>query len=242
MEIGCGDGRILAECAAINPQLSQTGIDLRQKNNQWQTHRARWDGETWIGDDFLVAEPVLLVAIEWLDDVPATVATVNPAGQPVALGPTGDTAALSPADQRWLARWWPGLAPWERAVIGRSRDRAWQWFAQRLAPGSLLVSIDYGHTAARRPSDGGLTAHAAGAQVIPGVGVNVTAGVAIDSLATTVEATGAQRLWRERLRNLPDGFWPHPDGVLARLAHRSQEALLRAPHRFGDFWLVAHRL
>lgn len=243
LEIGCGDGRILTECQFRNPDLPCTGVDVRHPfgPRSWQAVTARWDvsREEWRGAEFLDSRPRLVVAVEWLDDLPAVVAEERNA--PVAVGPDGRTAELSARDRAWLERWWP-LAPGTRAVVGRSRDRAWQWLAERLAPGSVLATIDYGHTADSRPPDGGLTAHLAGQRVTPGPGVNVTAGVAVDSLAAAVESVGAERLWCERLADLPAGFWGAEGTGLAGLALRSQEALLRDPDRFGGFWLVAHRI
>lgn len=249
LEIGVGDGQVLTECKARNADLDCVGVDVRQPSGprSWRSVTARWDvsREEWIGEDFLDSRPLLVVAVEWLDDLPAVVAEQR--NGPVAVGPDGRVGELAVSDLAWLERWWPfaretPVDPGTRAVVGRSRDRAWQWLAERLSPGSVLATIDYGHTARSRPSDGGLAAHVAGRRVSPQPGVNVTAGVAVDSLAAAVEGVGAERLWCERLADLPDGFWEAGAPGLAGLALRSQEALLRDPGRFGGFWLVAHRI
>ncbi|MDO5498825.1 MAG: hypothetical protein Q4F67_03985 [Propionibacteriaceae bacterium] len=234
-------------------------MDVREPagDRAWDYRRLAWDvtAECWRsvgpedGDrtgfaDLLGPErpPLLAYAIEWLDDLPAPVASVDPSAPPVAVGPDGSTAALDTADRQWLARWWPASEP-GRAVVGRTRDAAWRWLAQRLPPGSLLVSVDYGHVRAERPVDGGLAAYRDGLRVEPGPGTNVTAGVAVDALAAAVEETGAQRLWCHRLADLPADFWDRTQRAgLAGLAMRSQVQLLRDPRRFGQFWLVAHRI
>lgn len=236
----------------MDPGVFRLGVDRRPVAGlePAQFLKLRWDcvGESWHGprgEDALVESlcrsgPVLVLATEWLDDLPATVARRSIDGRAQALTPDLRTAPLDPADEQWLARWWPQPG---RAVVGRTRDRAWGWFARRLAPGSLLVTVDYGHVRADRPPDGGLLAHRAGEPVPPQPGANVTAGLAVDSLAAAVEAVGAERLHLTRLADLPAAFWPTAgDGPLTGLARRSQEQLLRDPGRFGGFWLVAHRI
>lgn len=241
VEIGAGDGRILDEYARAG-DLSYLGVDIREQpdGQPWPWVSARWDSaaEEWVGPEFLAERPLLVTAVEWLDDLPAPVAEIAGA-HPLAIVPDGGTSELSTADRAWLKRWWPAGS---RAVVGRPRDRAWEWLARRLAPGSVLATIDYGHTLADRPADGGLTAHLAGHQVAPGPGVNVTAGIAVDSLAAAVEDAGAQRLWCTRLADLPPDFWPIAGSGLNQLSLRSQEALLRDPERFGGFWLIAHQI
>lgn len=241
MEIGVGDGRILEECSKGG--VPCLGVDLRKvaDGDSWRSVKARWDvvREEWVGTPFVDPRPMLILAVEWLDDLAAPVAEQRT--RPVAVGPHGHVGELAAEDRAWLDRWWR-LLPGTRAVVGRPRDRAWQWLAQHVAPGSVLLTIDYGHTADHRPADGGLTAHFGGRRVAPGPGANVTAGVAVDSLAAAVESVGAERLWCERLADLPADFWGTGGPGLAGLALRSQEALLRDPHRFGGFWLVAHRL
>jgi len=252
IDVGSGDGKLLDECSARAHGLQFSGIDVRKfpPSGGWRGITARWDRRTdaWVGEELRIGpEPCLVIAVEWLDDLPAAVAMSDPRSAPaetgpVRMGPDGDSAPLSSAENAWLARWWPHLPPGERAVVGLTRDRAWCWWARRLPPGSVLATIDYGHTIHDRPADGGLAAHVHGVAATPGTGTNVTASVAIDSLTHAVEELGAERLWCGRLMDLPAGFWPRSGSALRRLALRSQEALLRAPERFGNFWLVAHRI
>ncbi|MDO5682669.1 MAG: hypothetical protein Q4G46_07565 [Propionibacteriaceae bacterium] len=245
IEVGHGDGRILTECSQRDPLMAAHGIDVRNIpiDAGWRQITAQWDpvSEQWLGADIPLGDtPQLVIAVEWLDDLPGAVIV---AGDGEAIPGATAIKALTSAEHTWLARWWPNPGPGERAVIGHQRDRAWRWWATRLAPGSVLATLDYGHLANQRPRDGGLSAHRHGERVRPGPGTNVTASVAIDAVASAVEAVGAQRLLCARLMDLPDSFWTvEAQSPLDALALRSQIALLRDPERFGQFWLVAHRI
>ncbi|MFV2116710.1 SAM-dependent methyltransferase [Micromonospora sp. LOL_025] len=145
----------------------------------------------------------LLVATEWLDNVPLDVAAhagdgwryllVDPAtGEETVGDPVGH------ADADWLARWWPapvggadGTGPGlrhpvgARAEIGRTRDDAWAAAVGRLDRG-LALAVDYGHLRDGRPVDGTLTGYRGGRQVppVPDGTRDVTAHVAVDSVAS----------------------------------------------------------
>lgn len=236
IEPGAGDGTLLRALGtrfpaagryALEPRpLALPGVDSRQTG--WDTDTEQWSPAV---DELLdsLTGPGLLVAVEWLDDLPCPV--LEPGGE----------SPLSPADADWLRNWWP---VGEHREVGRTRDRAWAWWAQRLPAGSTLLCVDYGHTAADRPATGSFTGYRDGHRVSPAPGeagrTNLTAAVAVDSLAAAVEAAGARPLARNRLSELtaPDQL---PAG-LAGLALRSQYAVLSDPARFGDFWLVAHHL
>ena len=68
----------------------------------------------------------LLVANEWLDDVPLDVVELTPDGPRLVLVDADGASRLGPApgpaDRDWLARWWPLAATGDRAEVGRSRD------------------------------------------------------------------------------------------------------------------------
>ncbi|MFJ6196058.1 SAM-dependent methyltransferase [Micromonospora sp. NPDC092111] len=153
----------------------------------------------------------LLIATEWLDNVPLDVAVhtgngwryllVDPATGAESVGDPVDAA-----DAGWLDRWWPRRAgepaddappeaagtgtggptgTWPgRAEIGRGRDEAWAEAVGRVARG-LALAVDYGHLGGARPVDGTLTGYRAGRQVppVPDGSCDVTAHVAIDSVA-----------------------------------------------------------
>jgi len=71
----------------------------------------------------------LLVANEWLDDIPLDVVEQTADGpRMVLVSRTGAESTDGPprdADARWLARWWPLHEVGERAEVGRTRDEAW---------------------------------------------------------------------------------------------------------------------
>ncbi|MEU4774123.1 SAM-dependent methyltransferase [Micromonospora sp. NPDC023644] len=146
----------------------------------------------------------LLVATEWLDNVPLDVAAragdgwryllVDPATGAETVGdPVG------PADADWLERWWPASAAGAdetdptgsrhpvgaRAEIGRTRDDAWAEAVRRVDRG-LALAVDYGHLRDGRPVDGTLTGYRGGRQVppVPDGSRDVTAHVAVDSVAS----------------------------------------------------------
>jgi SAM-dependent MidA family methyltransferase len=72
----------------------------------------------------------VLLATEWLDNVPVDVAEVDGSGtvRYVLVDPDGTEHPGPPvdgADAAWLDRWWPLRDPGTRAEIGRPRDAAW---------------------------------------------------------------------------------------------------------------------
>jgi SAM-dependent MidA family methyltransferase len=153
----------------------------------------------------------LLLATEWLDNVPLDVAELDDSGRlrPVLVDPPtgvetlgGDLAA---DDSRWLAEWWPGAigdaaknaecgagknagcgagAAGERAEIGWPRDRAWADAVSRIRRGAALA-VDYGHLRDERPVFGTLTGFLGGRQLppVPDGSRDVTAHVAMDAVA-----------------------------------------------------------
>ena len=123
----------------------------------------------------------LVIAHEWLDNVPCDVVEIGRELQPCVvlvdhegnetLGPSlwDDTACNTlgvdaQANLKWLERWWPSAVPGTfmeaslydaepgaRAEIGISRDKAIADVASMINRGTLLV-IDYGHDLGRRTS------------------------------------------------------------------------------------------
>ncbi|MFI6332305.1 SAM-dependent methyltransferase [Micromonospora chersina] len=195
----------------------------------------------------------LLVATEWLDNVPLDLAVhtsdgwryllVNPATGEES---TGDP--VSPEDTAWLDHWWPSPAP-TPAEIGRSRDEAWADAVGRLDRG-VALGVDYGHLRSGRPVGGTLTGYRGGRQVspVPDGSCDVTAHVAMDSVASAGErvARCAYTLvsQREGLRALgADGGRPplslaswDPAGYLRALAAATAVAELTDPAGLGGHW------
>lgn len=164
----------------------------------------------------------LLLAHEWLDEVPLDVVEVDDDGRvrlvlvgldgTEVLGPPLEDAsgwaavgADAGAAADWLRRWWPVADPGTRAEIGRERDVCWTACVGRLAAGTALA-IDYGHTRGQRVAGryaaGTLTAYRDGrlAEARPDGTVNLTAHVAVDSLADAVGGTVTTQ--RDALRAL----------------------------------------
>lgn len=191
----------------------------------------------------------LLLANEWLDDVPLDVVED---GRLVLVDRAGTEAPGPPAGGdllRWADRWWPGGG---RVEVGLSRDRAWADAVGRVERG-LAVAVDYGHLlrppgrtsgprlradAGRRPT---LTGYRAGRQVppVPDGSCDLTAHVALDSCAA---ATGARLLdQRSALRALGvDAALPAwGDGYATALQRATSAATLLDPGGLGGFgWLV----
>jgi SAM-dependent MidA family methyltransferase len=195
---------------------------------------------------------VLVIAHEWLDVVPCTIAEVDAVGTAriVLVDPRTGVETLGPepsdADRRWIAAHWPTTTPGNRIEVGLARDEAWAELVTRVDSG-LLVAVDYGHTRGERPSGGTLTAYRRGMQgdPVPDGTMDLTAHVAVDSLDG--EVVGRQR---DVLRGLgvlgqapPQSLaTSDPLGYLRALERASAEAGLIRPGGFGDFWWVVKRV
>ncbi|PWU43699.1 hypothetical protein DLE60_09940 [Micromonospora globispora] len=196
----------------------------------------------------------LLLATEWLDNVPLDVAVWAEDGwRYVLVDPTtgeesiGDEVRGDDAD--WLTTWWSAPAAGTRAEIGRTRDQAWADAVGRIDRGGALA-VDYGHLRGDRPVDGSLTGYRGGRQVgpVPDGSCDVTAHVAMDSVASAGErvARCAYTLisQREGLRALgADGGRPplslaasDPAGYVRALAAASAVAELTDPAGLGGHW------
>lgn len=188
----------------------------------------------------------LVVAHEWLDVVPCTVAQVDPSGtvRTVLVDPDSGAESLgdplSADEQGWVREHWPQGRPGDRIEVGLARDRAWADLASRVDSGTL-VAVDYGHTAADRPSGGTLTAYALGQQrrPVPDGSCDVTAHVAMDSLDADEVLTQREAL---QALGVTGATPPHalaqtqPLAYLAALERAGAEARLLDREGFGGFW------
>ncbi|RAO38201.1 hypothetical protein PSN13_01173 [Micromonospora saelicesensis] len=200
----------------------------------------------------------VLLATEWLDNVPLDVAVhtedgwryllVDPATGAESVG-----EPVSPDDLDWLTNWWPRPetphSNHRRAEIGRTRDEAWAQAVGKISRG-LAVAVDYGHLREARPVDGTLTGYRGGRQVppVPDGSSDVTAHVAMDSVASAGAAVArcaySLVLQREALRALgADGGRPplslagtDPVGYVRALAAASAVAELTDPAGLGGHW------
>jgi len=194
----------------------------------------------------------LVVAHEWLDVVPCTVAEVDDAGTPrevlvdPASGEESLGAPLSAADRHWADVHWPTTRPGDRIEVGRARDDAWSDLVSRVASGTL-VAVDYGHTATSRPHGGTLTAYAGGqlTSPVPDGSCDLTAHVAMDTLDADVVRTQREAL---QALGLTGATPPHalasadPLAYLAALERAGAEAGLLDRDGFGGFWWAVKRV
>ena len=199
----------------------------------------------------------LVVASEWLDNVPLDVVELTAAGPAVVEVDPG-TGAERPgpppdrADLAWVRAWWPLHALGDRAEVGRPRCEAWAEVVGRLRRGAALAA-DYGHVKAARPGCGTLTGYLGGRAVpaLPDGSRDVTAHVALDACAAAGRRAGAEQTilttQREALRGLgADGRRPplalattDPERYVRELCHATENAELIDPGGLGGFgWLV----
>lgn len=278
VDIGAGGGELLSAVVAaaagspLAPRLRPVAVEVTPR----PAGPARVEGGT--GNDpravavtwrESVPEAVtgLLLATEWLDNVPLDVAEVDTDGvvRYVLVDPaTGEESLGEPVagpDRDWLARWWPLTEPGTRAEIGRPRDQAWADAVARVRRGAALA-VDYGHLAGRRPPLGTLTGFRHGREVppVPDGSCDLTAHVALDAVARAgappdTDAEGAAPYGpdtvlvtqAEALRRLGvDGTRPplalahqDPTAYLRRLADASAAAELTDPGGLGGHhWLL----
>ncbi|WP_433732366.1 SAM-dependent methyltransferase [Actinoplanes sp. CA-051413] len=199
----------------------------------------------------------MLLATEWLDNVPLDVAEVDTEGRArrVLVDPATGEELLGPdvdaADRFWLSRWWPAARPGDRIEVGWPRDVAWADAVAAVRRGCALA-IDYGHVRSARPPLGTLTGYRDGRQVPPRPdgSTDVTAHVAVDSAAAA--AGTAYRIISQRaaLRGLGIGGGRPP----LDLARSDPAAYLRAlssagaagelidPAGLGGHWWLLHEV
>jgi SAM-dependent MidA family methyltransferase len=252
VDVGTGRGELLAAVAAADrpyrDRLRLLAVEVGPLDRPRVT----------LVRDVVDLPPVtgLLVANEWLDDVPLDVVEQTPDGPRLVLVDAGGAESIGPApdpaDRAWLDRWWPLPEPGARAEIGRPRDDAWAAAVGRIERG-VAVAIDYGHESAGRPVAGTLAGYRAGALVppVPDGRANLTAHVALDSVAAAGRAAGAgdTRLDDQRTALLTLGVDPRrppvnrartdPEGYVRALARAAEAAELTDRSGLGAFrWLV----
>lgn len=223
VDVGAADGALLRGLGEVPTRWRLTGVE---RNGLFTAEIPCVTG--------------LLVANEWLDNVPLDVLVD---GRLVEVNTSGHERPGPKAHARdvaWAARWWPGDG---RVEVGRSRDEAWSAAVARVDRG-LAVAIDYGHLVAERRMT--LTGYRDGRQVppLPDGSCDLTAHVALDSCAA---ATGARLLTqRAALRSLELSaprpareLADDPVAYLAALRDAGQAGALLDPDGLGGFtWLV----
>lgn len=250
VDVAAGGGELAAAVCALAPDLHVTCVEVRPRP-AGLPESVRWvrsPGGAGLPDDLGPLRDVLVIAHEWLDNVPCVVAERSDDGTlrqvwVDAAGTETPGPPVEPADRAWADRWW--LAG-ERVEIGRARDEAWESLLSQVGPG-LVVAVDYGHLRATRPETGTLVGYRAGELVapVPDGSCDLTAHVALDSLRHDRILT--QRELLTELALLPD---PPPRELATRapaaylhaLARRSAAAALADPSGLGGFsWVLARR-
>ncbi len=251
VDIGAGRGELLA---ALEPWAHEAGLDRRI---HWTAveKAPRPDGLSariaW-RDDLPERVTGLIIATEWLDNVPLDVVEVDEHGTPrrVLVDEDGSETPgppLDAAERFWLARWWPldGAPPGTRAEIGATRDAAWADAVATLDRG-IALAVDYGHRRANRPVAGTLTGFRDGREVepVPDGSTDVTAHVAMDAVAAAGGEPYCLIRQREALRALGvHGGRPpislattDPAGYVRALSGAGAAAELTDPAGLGGHW------
>jgi SAM-dependent MidA family methyltransferase len=251
VDIGAGRGELLTAMLQLDPGLELLGVEVAARPQEL-------DGSIAWTTALPEAVDGLVVANEWLDNIPCHVVEVDAQGVPrvVHVDPVSGEESLGrplthpsvPSSLgAWLEQWWSleGREPGARAEVGTTRDAAWADVVRRVRRG-VAVAVDFGHTRDDRPPFGSLASYRDGRHldVLPDGSRDVTAHVAVDSVAAGVGA--AVRRQRDALRELGvDGTRPHLElatddaGAYVRgLASASEAAELTATG-LGDFsWIV----
>ena len=257
-DVGAGRGELLlalgAHARAHHPGLADRLVLRAVELAERPPGLPAWIG--W-GARIEPAASGVLIANEWLDNVPVDIAEVDEDGvvRLVQVDPaTGDEALGAPvagADADWLERWWP-LDPAEpglRAELGGPRDAAWAEAVGSLGRG-LALAVDYAHRAGDRPPFGSLAGYREGREVrpVPDGSSDLTSHVALDACLAAAAADGCvvHSLWttqREALRLLGvSGARPplelagrDPAGYVRALAAAGEAAELTEPGGLGSF-------
>jgi SAM-dependent MidA family methyltransferase len=255
VDVGAGDGSLLVGLLAALPRevvarTQPVAVELRERPPGLPT-QIHW-GETLPGR--VVG---LVIAHEYLDNVPVDVVEADDQLRQVLVDPVSGTEGLGPPptveQTRWLASWWPITEPGERAEVGSFRDAAWMQLVDQLERG-LALAVDYGHLRGERMSGsvplGTLTGYRDGHQVIPvpDGSCDITAHVAMDSCQEAGTRAGADSsallLQRDALRALgldtplPAIELAHndPPAYVEALSRASHAAELLDPTSLGSFW------
>lgn len=245
VDVGAGGGELLGALRRLDPTIRLVGVELADRPSTLADSIA-WSPELPADVDGLV------VANEWLDNVPLDIAEVDTAGvaRVVAVEPVRGTESLDAPvrdrDRTWLDTWWPlsGAAPGTRAEIGWPRDDAWADCVGRLRRG-IAVAIDYTHSTDTRPAYGSLTGYHGGRPVepVPDGSRDLTAHVAIDACAAAAgvagTATAVDRTVDETLlitqREAIRALVPSPETPARELAHDAPAAYLDALSKVGEY-------
>ena len=253
VDVGAGRGELLREAHRIDPSLTLLGVEVAERPMDLPA-----------GIDWSPVLPTevdgLVIANEWLDNIPCHVVEVDDHGVPrvvhvepatgrETLGSRLDDRVVPASLREWCDRWWPlgGAEPGTRAEVGTTRDEAWGDVVSRVTRG-VAVAVDYGHEAGDRPPFGSMRSYRAGREVdvLPNGSRDVTAHVAVDALAARVDGTVLRQ--RDALRALGvSGARPDlglattdPQGYVRALSEAGEAGeLTDAAGLGGFFWVVS---
>ena len=251
VDIGAGRGELLSQIHELDPSLTLLGVEVAARPQALPPAIA-WTSA--------LPESVegLVVANQWLDNIPCHVVQVDDAGTPrvvhvdpetglETLGAAVTDSSVPASLAAWCSRWWPldRMAPGQRAEVGTTRDSAWADVVRRVSRGTA-IAVDYGHTAEDRPPFGSLRSYRDGQEVdvLPDGSRDVTAHVAVDAVAERVGARVVRQ--RDALHDLGvSGARPDlglaksdPAGYLKALSQATEAAELTAEHGLGDFYWI----
>lgn len=248
-DVGAGRGELLRALRALDPSLRLIAVEVADRPGDLPGD-VEWVTRVPDGLDGL------MVANEWLDNVPVDVVEQTAAGpRLVEVDGTGrERVAGTPSreDQEWLARWWPMSTMGDRAEVGHPRDAAWSRVVSAMRRG-VAVAVDYSHVRTARPAAGTLTGYRSGRQVppVPDGSCDLTSHVALDSCAAAGETAGATETLLTNQRAALRGLGvrrvapPHalarsdPAAYVASLSALGEVAELTAADGLGGFgWLV----
>jgi SAM-dependent MidA family methyltransferase len=254
VDVGAGGGELLFALRGLDPGLRLHGVEVAARPADlpadvgWSSSLTQSPPEQ--------STDVLVVANEWLDNVPLEVLELTAYGlRVVEVSVDGRERLGGPAtagDARWVADWWPLTDVGSRAEVGRSRDEAWARVVGSVRRG-VAVAVDYAHDRARRPEHGSLAAYRHGRQVppVPDGTCDLTAHVALDACAAGGEAAGATATVLTTQAEALHGLGVHgarparadaeadPSAYLQALARAGEAAELTDPAGLGGFgWLL----
>lgn len=254
VDVGAGAGELLAEIApataGLGGRLHPIAVEIAPRPSVL-TPGIEWR------DRLPDSVTGLVIANEWLDNVPLDVVELTGDGPRLVVVDPRTGAELpgptpAPEDTDWIDRWWPLHEPGDRAEVGRHRCAAWASVLSHLH-GGLALAVDYAHEREGRPSYGTLTGYRDGRCVspVPDGSCDITAHVALDACAEAGVLAGATATLlttqRAALRALGlHGTRPplelartDPRGYLQALRAAGEEAELIDPEGLGGFgWLV----
>ncbi|GAA4119176.1 SAM-dependent methyltransferase [Knoellia locipacati] len=245
VDLACGRGELLHHLHDQRPDLDLVGVDVVERPGdlpgavEW----LRSPGGALLPDELRDLD-ALVLAHEWLDVVPCTVAEVDDEGElrEVLVDDSGTETlggTLTGDDRAWADAWWTSATPGERVEVGLSRDLAWRDLLSRNRSG-LTVAVDYGHVRTGRPSFGTLTAYQEGqvTETVPDGRRDLTAHVATDSLGADEVLTQRELLHRLGTRAAtPEHALAGSDplGYVRALGRSSTVAALTDPNGLGGF-------